>query len=86
MDLHHWLRWLAVNLALLWLGMEIREPPPELVAVAAFEDGYLVGPDQVATVEVVPIGVAADLSQRTPAEARSVQPRKRRLIARVARK
>ena len=38
MSLHHWLGWLAFCLAWLWLG----QPPPEPVAIAAFDDGYLI--------------------------------------------
>lgn len=61
MHLHHWLGWLAICLALLWLGLEMRQPSPEPVAMAAFDDGYLVPtefhfegeqyPDQVGIVE-----------------------------------
>jgi hypothetical protein len=50
-----------VNLGLLWLGLEMRQPWTEPVAMAAFDDGYLVPtefhfegehyPDQMATVE-----------------------------------
>jgi len=32
MHVHHWLGWLAVNLAMLWLGVEMSQPPPEPVA------------------------------------------------------
>ena len=42
MHVHHWLGWLAVNLAMLWLGVEMSQPPPEPVAMAAFDDVYLV--------------------------------------------
>jgi hypothetical protein len=48
-------------LALLWLGLEMRQPSPEPMAMAALDDGYLVPPefhfegenypDQVVTVE-----------------------------------
>ena len=42
MHLHHWLAWLAVNLAILLLGVGMSQPPPDLVAMAAFDDAYLV--------------------------------------------
>jgi hypothetical protein len=42
MHLHHWLAWLAVNLAILLLGVGMSQPPPEPVAMAAFDDAYLV--------------------------------------------
>jgi hypothetical protein len=61
MHLHLRLGWLAACLALLWLGLEMRHPSPDPVAMAAFDDGYLVPtefhfegehyPDQEATVE-----------------------------------
>jgi hypothetical protein len=51
MHTHHWLGWLAVNLALLWLGVEMSLPPDESGAMAAFDDAYLVPPEfQGATV------------------------------------
>ena len=40
MHLHHWLAWLAVNLAILLLGVGMSQPPPEPVAMAAFDDAY----------------------------------------------
>jgi hypothetical protein len=55
MHAHHWLGWLAVNLALLWLGVEMRLPPAEPVTIAAFDDAYLVPTEfQVATVRGAP--------------------------------
>ena len=42
MHLHHWLAWLAVNLAILLLGVRMSQPAPEPVAMAAFDDAYLV--------------------------------------------
>ena len=42
MCLHHWLAWLAVNLAILLLGVGMSQPPPEPVAMTAFDDAYLV--------------------------------------------
>ena len=42
MSLHHWLRWLAFCLAWLWLGQTLQQPLPEPVAIAAFDDGYLI--------------------------------------------
>jgi len=55
MHAHHWLGWLAVNLALLWLGVEMSLPPAEPVAMAAFDDAYLVPTEfQVATVRGAP--------------------------------
>ena len=42
MSLHHWLGWLAFCLAWLWLGQTLQRPLPELVAIAAFDDGYLI--------------------------------------------
>jgi hypothetical protein len=42
MRLHHWLSWLAVNLAILLLGVRMSQPAPEPVAMAAFDDAYLV--------------------------------------------
>ena len=42
MSLHHWLTWLAFCLAWLWLGQTLQRPLPELVAIAAFDDGYLI--------------------------------------------
>jgi hypothetical protein len=52
---HHWLGWLAVNLAMLWRGVEMSQPPPEPVAMAAFDDAYIVPTEfQLATVEACP--------------------------------
>jgi len=42
MSLHHWLTWLAFCLAWLWLGQTLQRPLPESVAIAAFDDGYLI--------------------------------------------
>ena len=42
MHLHHWLAWLAVNLAILLLGVGMSQPPPEPTAMAVFGDAYLV--------------------------------------------
>ena len=42
MSLHHWLRWLAFCLAWLWLGQTLQQPLPEPIAIAAFDDGYLI--------------------------------------------
>ena len=42
MHLHHWLALLAVNLAILLLGVGMSQPPVEPVAIAAFDDAYLV--------------------------------------------
>ena len=42
MSLHHWLEWLAFCLAWLWLGQTLQRPLPEPVAIAAFDDGYLI--------------------------------------------
>ena len=42
MSLHYWLGWLAFCLAWLWLGQTLRRPLPEAVAIAAFNDGYLI--------------------------------------------
>ena len=42
MSLHHWLGWLAFCLAWLWLGQTLQRPLPEPVAIAAFDDGYLI--------------------------------------------
>jgi hypothetical protein len=42
MSLHYWLGWLAFCLAWLWLGQALQRPLPEPVAIAAFDDGYLI--------------------------------------------
>jgi len=42
MSLHHWLGWLAFCLAWLWLGQTLQRPLPEPIAIAAFDDGYLI--------------------------------------------
>jgi hypothetical protein len=42
MSLHYWLGWLAFCLAWLWLGQTLQRPLPEAVAIAAFNDGYLI--------------------------------------------
>ena len=55
MHAHHWLGWLAENQALLWLGVEMSLPPAEPVAMAAFDDAYLVPAEfQGATVRGAP--------------------------------
>ena len=66
MSPHHWLGWLAFCLAWLWLGQTLQRPPPEPVAIAAFEDGYLIPrgfrfagetfPDQEANGDMLVVG------------------------------